>query len=102
MKTETCDLFQEKQVEALVAGVVSTEVLVMDPPREGMELTPALVKGLPHLDKVVSISCDVATWARDCSRFIEAGFSFNRVTVLDMFPQTPHVEILSVLERLNN
>ena len=99
VKTQTCDLFQEKQVEALVASVVSTEVLVMDPPREGMDLTPTLVKGLPYLGKVVSISCDVATWARDCSRFIEAGFSLTRVTVLDMFPQTPHVEILSLLER---
>ena len=99
VKTQTGDLFQEKQVEALVASVALTEVLVMDPPREGMELTPTLVKGLPHLDKVISISCDVATWARDCSRFIEAGFSLTRVTVLDMFPQTPHVEILSLLER---
>lgn len=101
VKTQTCDLFQEKQVEALVGSVVSAEVLVMDPPREGMELTPILVKGLPHLNKVVSISCDVATWARDCGALIDGGFSFTRVTVLDMFPQTPHVEILSVLERLN-
>jgi len=99
VKTQSCDLFQEKQVEALVASVVSTEVLVMDPPREGMELTPTVVKGLPHLNKVVSISCDVATWARDCGAFIDAGFSLTRVTVLDMFPQTPHVEVLSVLER---
>jgi len=99
VKTHTCNLFQETQVEALVAGAVSAEVLVMDPPREGMELTPTLVKGLPHLGKVVSISCDVATWARDCSRFLDAGFSLTRVTVLDMIPQTPHVEILSLLER---
>ena len=98
VKTQTGDLFQEKQVEALVASVVSTELLVMDPPREGMELSPTLVKGLPHLDKVVSISCDVATWARDCGAFIDAGFSLTKVTVLDMFPQTPHVEILSLLE----
>jgi 23S rRNA (uracil1939-C5)-methyltransferase len=99
VKTQSCDLFQEEQVEALVASVVSTEVLVMDPPREGMDLTPTLVKGLPHLNKVISISCDVATWARDCGAFIEAGFSFTEVTVLDMFPQTPHVEVLSVLDR---
>ena len=98
VKAHACDLFQDKQVEALAASVLSTEVLVMDPPREGMGLIPTLMSGLPTLHKVVSISCDVATWARDCGAFIDAGFSATEVTVLDMFPQTPHVEILSVLE----
>ena len=99
VKTRSCDLFQEKQVEALVSSVSSSNVLVMDPPREGMRLAPTFAKGLSKLCKVVSISCDVATWARDCGAFIDAGFSFSEVTVLDMFPQTPHVEMLSVLER---
>ena len=99
VKTQSCDLFQEKQVEALVSKVSSSNVLVMDPPREGMRLSPTLVKGLPKLCKVVSISCDVATWARDCGAFLDAGFSLSEIRVLDMFPQTPHVEILSLLKR---
>jgi 23S rRNA (uracil1939-C5)-methyltransferase len=64
-----------------------------------MTLTPALVGGLERLRTVVYISCDVATWARDSAAFIDAGFSFTRVAALDMFPQTPHVEILSLLQR---
>ena len=99
VKARMSDLFQAKEVEALMASVSSSNVLVMDPPREGMRLAPTLVKGLPKLCKVVSISCDVATWARDCRGFIDAGFSLTEVTVLDMFPQTPHVEILSFLKR---
>jgi len=98
VETKVCDLFQKKEVDALVAAMTSTDVLVMDPPREGMSLTPALVGGLERLRTVVYISCDVATWARDSAAFIDAGFSFTRVAALDMFPQTPHVEILSVLE----
>ena len=99
VKTKICDLFQKKEVDALMATMTSTDVLVMDPPREGMTLTPTLVAGLKRLRTVVYISCDVATWARDSAAFIDAGFSFTRVAALDMFPQTPHVEILSLLQR---
>jgi len=82
-----------------VAAMTSSDLLVMDPPREGMNLTPTLVAGLKRLRTVIYISCNPATWARDSAAFIDAGFSFTRVAALDMFPQTPHVEILSLLQR---
>jgi len=99
VETRICDLFQKKEVDALVAAMTSSDLLVMDPPREGMNLTPTLVAGLKRLRTVIYISCNVATWARDSAAFIDAGFSFTRVAALDMFPQTPHVEILSLLQR---
>jgi 23S rRNA (uracil1939-C5)-methyltransferase len=74
-------------------------VLIVDPPRTGMSseaLAGALrVKGR----KVVYVSCDVATLARDARRFIEAGYEIEAINAFDLFPNTPHVEAVVVLSR---
>ena len=48
---------------------------------------------------MVYLSCDPATLARDLACLAERGFHLVRVTGFDLFPQTPHVEALAVLER---
>ena len=48
---------------------------------------------------MVYLSCDLATWARDAADFIAAGLALTRITPLDLFPQTPHLEVLSVFSR---
>jgi 23S rRNA (uracil1939-C5)-methyltransferase len=72
------------------------DVVVLDPPRTGLPrgVAPAL-----GADRVVYLSCDPATLARDLASLAEHGFSLVQVTGFDLFPQTPHVETLAVVER---
>jgi 23S rRNA (uracil1939-C5)-methyltransferase len=53
----------------------------------------------PAVSRVVYLSCDPATLARDLASLEEQGFSLVRVTGFDLFPQIPHVEALAVAER---
>lgn len=73
--------------------------LVLDPPRKGCEesLLNAIIKAAPQ--KVVYLSCNPATLARDAKILIQGGFVLKKVQPYDMFPQTSHVETLCVFER---
>lgn len=73
------------------------KVLLIDPPREGLEKRAGLFKHLPKLKLVLYVSCEPTTWARDVKDFLAEGWSVAHVTPLDLFPHTPHVEILSLL-----
>jgi len=75
------------------------KVLLVDPPREGMEKRRGIHKYLDNLELMIYISCEPTTWARDVKDFQQSGWRVSQVTPLDMFPHTPHVEILSVLRR---
>ena len=81
------------------AGGVRPDVVVIDPPRKGS--TKELVECLASLDvpKIVYVSCDPNTLARDCAWFREAGYSIGNVTPVDMFPRTGHVESVVSLTR---
>ena len=81
------------------ADGLKTDVIFVDPPRKGLtpEFIEAAVKTGP--EKIVYISCNPATMVRDLEQFKEAGYSFDRIDPVDMFPQTPHVEAVSVLKK---
>jgi 23S rRNA (uracil1939-C5)-methyltransferase len=72
------------------------EVVVLDPPRAGL---PRGAASLLDTARVVYLSCDPATLARDLASLERQGFALNRVTGFDLFPQTPHLEALAVAER---
>ena len=88
-------------VERFVAGPRPDGpfTLVLDPPRSGM--TKEAVAGAIALGaaRVVFVSCDAATFARDLRRFVDAGYRLSSVRGFDLFPATAHVEALAVLER---
>lgn len=81
------------------ADGLKTDVIFVDPPRKGLtpEFIEAAVKTGP--EKIVYISCNPATMVRDLEQFKAAGYDFNRIDPVDMFPQTPHVEAVSVLKK---
>lgn len=70
------------------------DVVLVDPPRTGLdeEVTKAIIAAGP--ERLVYLSCNPATLARDLKRLSEAGYRPGTPTIFDLFPQTPHVETL--------
>jgi len=80
-------------------GDTTPDVVILDPPRKGStgELIDALAER--GISRIVYISCDPDTLARDCVRFREDGYEIGTVTPVDMFPRTGHVESVVCLSR---
>lgn len=75
------------------------DVIVIDPPRGGMHPTLAQHILSVGANRIVYVSCNPATQARDCALLTER-YAVTRATPVDMFPQTYHVESVAVLDRL--
>lgn len=83
-------------------GDLSNAVVVIDPPRKGT--TRELIEGLAAngIRRVVYVSCNPDTLARDCAVFAEMGYEIGTVTPVDLFPRTGHVEsVVSLTRRLD-
>jgi 23S rRNA (uracil1939-C5)-methyltransferase len=75
---------------------VAMDVVILDPPRKGCkDLIPEIVECKPS--KILYVSCNPATMARDIALFYFFNYRLNRVQPLDMFPQTYHVETIAEL-----
>ena len=83
----------------LEAEGVRPDVVVVDPPRKG--LAPEVVDTIARMDpdRVVYVSCDPATLARDVKRFGGLGYGPTRAEAVDLFPRTAHVETIMLLQR---
>ena len=76
------------------------DVLVLDPPRAGCAETAVEAMANLRAQRIVYISCDPSTLARDVNRFCAAGrYTLGEVALVDMFPQTYHIEAVVTLER---
>ncbi len=73
-------------------------VVVLDPPRGGDREAVAILAGLAP-PRVVYVSCNPPTMARDMRALAEAGYLIKRASVIDLFPQTGHIEAVCLLER---
>lgn len=80
-------------------GLQRPDTLLLDPPRTG--ISTEAMSGIIGLKapRVVYLSCDPATLARDVKRFSEAGYRLEHIEAFDLFPNTAHVETLAVLTR---
>jgi len=90
-------------VESIGPGLAGAnrkfDAVIVDPPRTGMSreaLDNALRASAPRL---VYVSCDVATLARDARRIVDHGYALERADAFDLFPNTPHVETVAVFGR---
>ena len=75
------------------------DVLVVDPPRSGLsaKIVRRIIEAAPT--RIVYVSCNPTTLAPNAAQLVEAGYALRRVRPVDMFPQTPHIECVALLER---
>lgn len=78
---------------------VRPDVILLDPPRKGCD--EALVETVSRMspERIVYVSCDPATLARDCARFREHGYTVREATPVDLFPRTSHVETVALIQK---
>lgn len=83
----------------LVERAGRPDVVVVDPPRAGLsqKIVRRIIEANPK--RVVYISCNPTTLAPNAAQLVEAGYALRRVRPVDMFPQTPHIECVAVLDR---
>lgn len=82
----------------LSSELAKTDVVVIDPPRAGAaEQTVEIANS--KVARVVSVSCNPATFARDARALVDAGFRLERVLPVDQFLWTPHIELVGVFSR---
>jgi 23S rRNA (uracil1939-C5)-methyltransferase len=98
----------EEILPALVAQIANSlspptragaRYIIVDPPRAG--LAPRVVDAMRALGPrvIAYVSCDPSTLARDARRFIQGGYRLSQVTPFDLFPQTYHIESISIFEK---
>jgi len=80
-------------------NALEADTIVVDPPRSGLE--PKVVARIAARapKRVVYVSCQPTTWKRDVADFATLGYQLTELQAVDMFPHTPHLEIVSVLEK---
>lgn len=92
--------FAAANAEEYIAALKQVDVALLNPPRKGCD--PAFLAGLKRLKpkKLIYVSCDPATLARDLALLMEGGYRVEKVQPVDMFPQTAHVETVCLLIRI--
>ncbi|TCS39815.1 class I SAM-dependent RNA methyltransferase [Reinekea marinisedimentorum] len=96
---EVADLFQVDVSGMTLVRDLNPNVVVLDPPRAGAENICRHISKLTGLDKILYISCDPATLARDINLLQQADWCLSKLALVDMFPQTKHVETIALLEK---
>ncbi len=83
----------------LIEQAGKPDVVIVDPPRAG--LSQKIVRRLIECEakRVVYVSCNPTTLAPNAAQLVEAGYTLRRVKPVDMFPQTPHIECVALLEK---
>ncbi len=96
---ENVELYEAAAEDALPALDVKPDIVIVDPPRAGLEkrvIDALLVLGPA---RIAYVSCDPSTLARDAARLIAGGYRLVQVTPFDLFPQTYHIESISIFEK---
>lgn len=91
--------FSRPEGEAIKGKMKNLDLLLVDPPREG--LSSGVVKGITKLKppRIMYVSCNPSTLARDLKIFLSHGYTLKRMQPIDMFPQTYHIESITELIR---
>lgn len=96
LKIQSADLFVLRNLKGILGQMNKVDVLVLDPPRSGFSDLAEVLKALkPKV--VIYVSCDLSTYLRDAHRARKAGYLMTDLFSFDFFPQTSHIETLSIL-----
>ena len=89
----------EEVLPGLVGQIGNLSYTIVDPPRAGLDkqVVDEILKLTPQM--IAYVSCDPSTLARDAARLIKGGYSLKEVTPFDLFPQTYHIESISLFEK---
>jgi len=99
------DAYDNVELYVGAAGEILTELntpaeaVIVDPPRSGLEVAALDAIAAMQPTVIAYVSCDPSTLARDVGRLQKAGYRLKRVRPIDMFPQTYHIESISLLKR---
>ncbi len=98
---ENVELYEDAAENVLPALAVHPDIILVDPPRAGVEAAAldAIVRMQPAT--VVYVSCDPSTLARDAARLVKGGYHITSVTPFDLFPQTYHIESITWFENVS-
>lgn len=79
---------------------IKPDVIILDPPRKGC--SEDLIKTVSGMspDRIVYVSCDCATLARDCKIFKNSGYEVQKLSAVDLFPRTIHVETVVLMSKV--
>ena len=89
----------EKVIPELINKGIRADVVVVDPPRKGCEESLLHAIGDMAPERIVYVSCDPATLARDLAILVKLGYYVKEVQPVDMFPQTVHVETIIMMTK---
>ena len=82
----------------LASDLKKIDTIVFDPPRAGAAVQAGQI-GLSKASRVIGVSCNPATFARDARTLLDAGFTLDRVLPVDQFVWSPHIELIGVFSR---
>lgn len=95
VEAQVRDLFRRPFVAAELARV---DAIVFDPPRQGAQVQAQAI-AVSRVPVVIAVSCNPATFVQDAGILVEGGYRLTKVTPVDQFRHSPHVEIVARLER---
>ena len=96
---DNVELYEGEAEEVIPHLEAKPDIVLVDPPRAGLD--KAVMDGILKLNPslIAYVSCDPSTLARDAARLINGGYTLKEVTPFDLFPQTYHIESISIFER---
>jgi 23S rRNA (uracil1939-C5)-methyltransferase len=94
VQASTLDFLQKQKPSA-----TPPDLVVVDPPRAGLGATVTALLSQIGPAEIIYVSCDPATLSRDLAALVNSGYDLRTITMVDMFPQTFHLESVSVLTR---
>jgi 23S rRNA (uracil1939-C5)-methyltransferase len=95
---DNVELYEGNAEDVIPHLEAKPDIVLVDPPRAGLD--KSVVDGILKLNpKVIAyVSCDPSTLARDAARLINGGYTLKEITPFDLFPQTYHIESISLFE----